>query len=45
MSSNMQNAARASATITENVSAITAAIHQVAGAVSTTREAAKVLAR
>lgn len=45
MSSNMQHAAQASATITENVAGISSAITQVAGAVSTTREAAKVLAR
>jgi methyl-accepting chemotaxis protein len=45
MSSNMQHAAKASATITENVAGISSAITQVAGAVSTTREAAKVLAR
>lgn len=45
MSANMQNAAQAAATITENVAGISSAITQVAGAVSTTREAARVLAR
>lgn len=45
MSSSMQQAARASAVITENMAGISAAVTQVSQAVSSTREAAVVLAR
>ncbi|AVO43925.1 methyl-accepting chemotaxis protein [Phreatobacter cathodiphilus] len=45
MSSSMQQAARASALITENMAGIAAAVTQVSQAVTSTREAAVVLAR
>ncbi len=45
MSSSMQQAARASALITENMAGISAAVTQVSQAVASTREAAVVLAR
>ncbi|UMY19777.1 methyl-accepting chemotaxis protein [Methylobacterium organophilum] len=45
MSVNMQEAARAVGAISDNITAISAAIAQVSGAVETTREAAQVLAR
>jgi methyl-accepting chemotaxis protein len=45
MSVNMQTASRAVLSISSNIDAITAAVGQVAQAVSTTKEAAKVLAR
>lgn len=45
MSQNMQSAARAVAEISDNMTGISAAVTQVSQAVSTTREAASVLAR
>uniref|UniRef100_UPI001953E0CB hypothetical protein n=1 Tax=Escherichia coli TaxID=562 RepID=UPI001953E0CB len=45
MSDNMQSAARAVADISDNMTGISAAVTQVSQAVSTTREAASVLAR
>ncbi|GEP01601.1 hypothetical protein GCM10007887_35430 [Methylobacterium haplocladii] len=45
MSVNMQEAARAVATIADNITAISSGVTQVSDAVTTTREAARVLAR
>jgi methyl-accepting chemotaxis protein len=45
MSRNMQEAARAVGAISDNMAAISASVTQVSGAVATTREAARVLAR
>ncbi|GEP10612.1 methyl-accepting chemotaxis protein [Methylobacterium gnaphalii] len=45
MSVNMQEAARAVATIADNITGITSAVTQVSDAVATTRNAAQVLAR
>jgi len=45
MSSNMQNASMAVDTITSNISSIAAAVSQAGSAVTTTKEAAQVLAR